>query len=977
MNTIKIKLATSGRIAALDKNFPLYCGQFQNVLLNILVPTAILAGNYKVGQYLNDLDPEDPFDTSELYSALSAFDRSFTGDDSRPHEGDLVYYIYNNFGTYTYYTAKYVGDNTWELTQVDSFGYGQNGTSVKVGMIGTLRNGAIFKTENYYMRYVKTITANDGIEYAMYERTMPKEFAGSIGKQAMVINVVNGDNSSIESIITSQTAELEILPSTNLDKDSPISPSEYEELSSSVNELRLELSTKQDKQDNGIRFTTEKTVVGALNDLNDRELSDREDIDEVTSKANSNEEEIAKIKDGRTIVKEAESATYDSNGDNIASKFAGIESGTIKVGAARIADTASAVENDGAGNNIAQQFSDIVDGTTKVGSAFHADEADAATNDSAGANIADQFASIVADIADLQALIYSGEHFVGTMTLDHAPTNADLTGFVETTEGREPQRGDSVIVTQVISGGTDKTYKYIFNGTTWEGYEIPPVERAANGTAGLVTGTYGVGSTNNTLVDIVNGEILNIWIKDGNSYRNIVEFIGANKAAIANIIDGTTVVGEAAKATNDGTGASIATQFANIINGTTKVGAASSADSAEQATKDGSGNNIAQQFGGIISGTTKVGAASVADSAEVATKDSAGGNIATQFSNIVSGTTQVGSAAYAEQALKAVQDALGNNIVNTYLTQAAGATKAFVKDYALPKEFNDVLYISSAGLVETAPTTPASGIQFTATSTAIGETPIFSASYTLGDKKIQLSSKNSYTARVFVEANGTAASVQFKATIRATKSGQNPVLLCVDLLPEQALPTSLTALDFGAAFSSLGNTILNLSENDTISISVSAIMADSATTEFNIYSNDTYPSRVNLNTATQTVIYRESEVGQAVYVLLTTSDLSVSGGNGYFTTANDDFIRLVDRVIDSQVILSIPDLSLVSGIDGNSSLYLNNIPLTSAKNSPAKLEDFDALKRSDGTYMMNCVLRRGAMELSVDAPRIANIRRLA
>ena len=48
MLTIKVFLTSGGRIADLKKDFPLYQGQFQNKLLNVYVPTAILAPDFVV-----------------------------------------------------------------------------------------------------------------------------------------------------------------------------------------------------------------------------------------------------------------------------------------------------------------------------------------------------------------------------------------------------------------------------------------------------------------------------------------------------------------------------------------------------------------------------------------------------------------------------------------------------------------------------------------------------------------------------------------------------------------------------------------------------------------------------------------------------------------------------------------------------------------------------------------------------------------
>ena len=43
MLTIKIYLKESGQVADMKKDFPVYQGQFNNILLNVFVPTSLLA----------------------------------------------------------------------------------------------------------------------------------------------------------------------------------------------------------------------------------------------------------------------------------------------------------------------------------------------------------------------------------------------------------------------------------------------------------------------------------------------------------------------------------------------------------------------------------------------------------------------------------------------------------------------------------------------------------------------------------------------------------------------------------------------------------------------------------------------------------------------------------------------------------------------------------------------------------------------
>lgn len=211
MNTIKIYLTESGRIADLQKDFPLYQGQFQNKLLNVFVPTSILA----------------PIFTSS--GAVS---------------------------------ADYVAS-----------------TSTKIGMTYTARDGSIKVSKNYYMRYLKTLMYK-GVEYALYERKLPKEFTFYAGQgensPVLIINVVNIEQQSgdtpplVLSVITSQTCHLDVMQSTFLDRDELDEPSELENLNAQVQALNALMPKKQDKEDENIALEqapAEKTVVGAINEL--------------------------------------------------------------------------------------------------------------------------------------------------------------------------------------------------------------------------------------------------------------------------------------------------------------------------------------------------------------------------------------------------------------------------------------------------------------------------------------------------------------------------------------------------------------------------------------------------------------------------------------------------------------------------------------------------------------------------------------
>ena len=882
MNTIKLFLSTAGRTARCDKNFPLYCGQFQNVLLNIFVPTAILAPNFEIqhfiGNYKYSLATTDP----DLQARLDDFVLEQTA--RLTEAGDVIFYTYT--GTGTFYRATYNG-TAWVFVEVPYFTMGDfAGTNVKTGVIATEPNGTQYKSKSYYCRYVKTLTSSaDGIEYAMYERKMPREFTAFIGSgqaaRTVVINVTNTNEDKVENIVTSQTVGLDVLPSTQLDGDEPLEASDKDEIWAEINEITADLSEKQDIRPVHLEDDTEvsdldtqaNTIVGAINEVEDKKQNKTDSGLDTTNKTvvgaineledkKQNKTDNSLLTEDKTIVgainevdahADAANAQAGENAQEITSlkgRMDDVE--LVAAGAASQAETNR------------QDIADLKPRMTAVEST-----ADAA-NQRSIAN--------AQEIANIESIIGTGEDFIGTLTIDYDPTwpanytqlASDLADFVQDQAGRAPKGGDSVIIVEEVAGQTDRNFKYIYTGTEWHGYEIPPMELASYNSAGLVSGTYRVTSPQtpqeknyDTLVYIDGGEIKNIYIKIDGAYEDFRTVILGIIGSFSNIVSGATPVGEAQVANKDSAGNNIATQFANILSGASKVGAAASADAATAATNDGAGNNIALQFANILSGATKVGASAAADAAEVATKDSAGNNIATQFANILSGVTQVGSAAYAAAALKATQDALGNNIVDTYLTKSFGATKQYVKDYALPKEFNDVLYVSAGGFVEEIPTTPASGVQFSETSSAIGETVIATCDYTLGDLKFQLARKNSYTARYYIQAGtNTNEVLQFKLSTYAIINNVQ-VLLHAELTTPKLIPATLTNFDFGEAFAELDDNVLELVEGDKIRQVLSVVRENSNSVTFDVYSDATYPSSFYLNTTLEVGVKMVRRASQA------------------------------------------------------------------------------------------------------------------
>ena len=124
-------------------------------------------------------------------------------------------------------------------------------------------------------------------------------------------------------------------------------------------------------------------------------------------------------------------------------------------------------------------------------------------------------------VRNLEQSAYGGETPIGTYpSAATLPTAAQLTAFVQQEVSRAPKLGDVVLFTQIVTGGTDKSYKFMYTATGWSNYVIPTVESATNTDKGIVQGTVG-DTTGNIQVSIVDGKVADILVKDDTTYKSI------------------------------------------------------------------------------------------------------------------------------------------------------------------------------------------------------------------------------------------------------------------------------------------------------------------------------------------------------------------------------------------------------------------------------------------------------------------------
>ena len=129
--------------------------------------------------------------------------------------------------------------------------------------------------------------------------------------------------------------------------------------------------------------------------------------------------------------------------------------------------------------------------------------------------------SLTNRVNNLEQSAYGGETPIGTYPSSTAlPTSEQLTAFVQQEVSRAPKLGDVVLFTQIVTGGTDKSYKFMYTATGWSNYVIPTVESATNTDKGILQGTLG-DTSGNVQVSIIAGKVADILVKDGTTYKSI------------------------------------------------------------------------------------------------------------------------------------------------------------------------------------------------------------------------------------------------------------------------------------------------------------------------------------------------------------------------------------------------------------------------------------------------------------------------
>lgn len=247
--------------------------------------------------------------------------------------------------------------------------------------------------------------------------------------------------------------------------------------------------------------------------------------------------------------------------------------------------------------------------------------------------------------------------------------------------------------------------------------------------------------------------------------------------------------------------------------------------------------------------------------------------------NIISGVTKVG------HADKADKDENGNNIPTTYLTQNAGVTKTQMREYALPREFNDIYFLGKDGAdTIISNEKPSSSLTWSESVSGIGTTELLSATF-ISNASFELSQKNSYQA-VFYASADVNKTCQFRADIK-----YDNVIISTELSNEFVMvANNVYKVQFNANFNELQD-VINYDGTKQLEIVLSVVTTDSGTATFTLYTNNNYISTFNLNTNKYTIATQSGYLGEIVEI------------NSTGTLANGVVTFEIDRTIYNNTLI--------------------------------------------------------------------------
>ena len=279
---------------------------------------------------------------------------------------------------------------------------------------------------------------------------------------------------------------------------------------------------KQDKAIN-IEGISAKTVEGALAEIKGNAVKNAQDISSLnTTVKDINETQLPSVRASIDVIKQVlgnkdSGLVQKVEHNSLAIQVVDKGLGTVKENLQTTNNNVTKLSNNKQDKAI--NISGITEKT--VEGALQEINGKSNTNAESITNLIQVDEGLTNRVNNLEQSAYGGETPIGTYpSAATLPTSAQLTAFVQQEVSRAPKLGDVVLFTQIVTGGTDKSYKFMYTATGWSNYVIPTVESATNTDKGIIQGTVG-DTTGNIQVSIVDGKVADILVKDDTTYKSI------------------------------------------------------------------------------------------------------------------------------------------------------------------------------------------------------------------------------------------------------------------------------------------------------------------------------------------------------------------------------------------------------------------------------------------------------------------------
>lgn len=259
MLTIKIYLKESGQVADMKKDFPVYQGQFNNILLNVFVPTSLLAPYFQ--EIANGAVVSPYVAGTAVKIAMRTIERNGSYKMSNDHYMRYIKTLAKDGVSYALFERKmpqeftnYAGQGVNAPTLII------NAVNVQYGEISSATaesSNAALRVTTDLAKVKANLPAISAVYEFIYNAAMGSwtidEKACSLDDYGVIVKGVPTDQNTItltigasepvvQTTLTSQTVNIDVQPSSSLDNDVPKAADEWADTQAKINSLTAQIN---------------------------------------------------------------------------------------------------------------------------------------------------------------------------------------------------------------------------------------------------------------------------------------------------------------------------------------------------------------------------------------------------------------------------------------------------------------------------------------------------------------------------------------------------------------------------------------------------------------------------------------------------------------------------------------------------------------------------------------------------------------